>query len=115
MRNRVSYEWSIEHRDRHGDIVDNDFDNQLWRYDVNELAAALDPDNKHRRLALIRHEGNEVEGSAGRAYAYGDHNGLAEYYEDVLMIDVEGKRPPKRYAAELARHSKLIKQSGSIA
>jgi hypothetical protein len=114
MRNRVSYEWSIQYHNDDGDIAAVDFDDKLAGFDVNELAVALDPYNKTRSLALIRHEGNEVEGSAGRAYAYGDHGGLAEYYEEVLMIDVEGKRPPKRYAAELARHSKLIEQAGWI-
>ena len=70
-RNQVSYEWAIEESDEHGDIYSTDhaetFAEALTRKADLESLGACSPTVE---LALVRHEGNQIDGEQARFYAY---------------------------------------------
>ena len=80
MRDRVSYEWTVEEIDQHGDIQDVDFDDNLER--MAEEFRNFEPHSYTQgpmktevrivevRLGLLKRYGNEYDGSTYRTYAY---------------------------------------------
>ena len=63
---RISYEWSIEISDIHGDIIENDFS-----YKVKDLAHYF-PLQNNAELVLVRDLYTEAQGVIDRAWCYVD-------------------------------------------
>lgn len=69
MRNQTTYEWVCELEDDYGDIVDCRFG------DTREQVEGFKEDGFTCRIALVKHEGNQIDGEVARGYAYVDENG----------------------------------------
>ena len=99
--NEISYEWTLEDLDEHGDIVDNDFDDSLSALVARNDATILNGDNPRRHLGLVRKIGNDEEGVLESAWAYVSENGLpAELLDSGGSIAAS---VPKRFHKELEK------------
>lgn len=94
MRNEIKYEWSLEHIDHSGDILDSDFSDKLT-FEKNSLVG--------NDLCLVRDEGNEVDGLQERHWAYVKNGKLP-----VVFADANSKPTrtliPVRFHQELAKY-----------
>lgn len=81
----VSYEWTAEEVDQHGDIVDSDFADKL-----SDLAPY-----DGRQIGLVRNVENDADGVTDRTWAYPAPD-MPEYFENGLKV-------PARYAVEWRR------------
>lgn len=79
-RDRVTYEWTVEEIDQHGDIQDVDFDDKLERmaerfrnfepYSYTQGPKEIEVNIVERRLGLLKRWGNDWDGETDRTYAY---------------------------------------------
>tara|TARA_R110000824_G_scaffold394392_1_gene594143 strand:- start:332 stop:637 length:306 start_codon:yes stop_codon:yes gene_type:complete len=70
MRDRVSYEWTLEFTDQHGDIQESIFDDDLWRLLAEFKSFEPFGERVSVKLGLIKRWGNEYDGETDRTYAY---------------------------------------------
>lgn len=96
----TTYEWCVETKDEHGDIVDSDFRDKL---------AELTMPKENQDLVLIRYTGNEIEGETDRQWAYVKEGKLPDYFglptghgEEYAETEC---RVPKRFKEELAKRT----------
>lgn len=94
MRKEIVYEWCIETKDEHGDIVDNNFQDVL--NDLSKLESNQD-------LVLIRHEGNEREGITDTVWAYVVNGKLPDNFSDGMGSSLIGIIVPKCFKLELSK------------
>jgi hypothetical protein len=86
MKERVTWEWSIEHVDEHGDIVHVDFSDKLDKYFASQQTHS---DAVVTVIVAVRYLGEDDDGERGRDYYYPDEKDFA--------------RVPKKMRAEYAR------------
>ena len=115
MKNEMVYEWGIEQVTVYYDLYDPDdgmnvedidgtwFEDQLSAYPSDDLMSAIEKrrrsvgrEEKHRRLVLLWHIGNDVDGELERSYAYVQDGRLPIEFEN-------GRKVPQRYHRELER------------
>jgi hypothetical protein len=104
MRNKVIYEWCIEHYtdDEYQDIVDNHFSDSLTFKEIEFEAN----DGEKTRLVLVRNEGNDDNGLEDRHWAYVEDGKLPQFFSDA-MGEFIAYEVPKRFHKELANYLKL--------
>lgn len=102
MRNEITYEWTVEEIDEHGDITDCHF------YDSfpGMPEAGMD-------IGLVRHVGNKLDGEIERHYAYIENGELGEFFMEHVYCERTGKmksyaiaKVPQRFFAEMKRMRK---------
>lgn len=89
MKNKVSYEWVVEHVDEHGDIQDT--------HQVDSYSEALmEGKTYHRKdIALVRDRYNDVVGVIERGYAYVNSK------SEISTQFCSGQKVPQRYIDEV--------------
>lgn len=103
MRNKVEYEWCIEHYtdDEFQDITNNDFSDKLDFSKDN-----FEPtEGEKTRLVLVRNEGNEDDGLEDRNWAYVENNKLPKFFADSIG-EFTGYEVPQRFHKELNSYLK---------
>lgn len=83
MRNKVTYEWTLETIEE-GEIVDCDFADTLTSEWINV------PDSD---LGLVRSEGNEDDGITDRVWAYVKDGKLPECFSNSMGTPITTKVP----------------------
>lgn len=70
MSLKVSYDWTVEEIDQHGDIIDSQFfetfDSAFREFNASNMHGETD----HKDIGLVRYLGDEYEGVVEREYAY---------------------------------------------
>lgn len=94
MRKQVVYEWCIETKDEHGDIIDSNF---------QDILSDLSKPESNEGLVLVRHEGNERQGNTDTVWAYVVDGKLPEYFADGMNTPV-GAKVPERFKMELSAY-----------
>lgn len=120
MRNKVSYEWSIQRIDsRYGDVIDNEFADQLSEYLCDDVRDAItrrhNESHESYKLVLIRYFGNEDDGEQDREYAE-VHQAFDVIDGEAIPIDKWqlplnfefGNKVPKRFHDELGSAIKRL-------
>jgi hypothetical protein len=75
---QTTYEWVCELEDEHGDIIDCRF------AETRAGAEALRDPDYTCRIALVKHEGNQLDSETARSYAYiGEDGQLGEMEGDA--------------------------------
>lgn len=103
MRDKVNYEWCIEHYtdDEFQDITDNNFSDSL-NFDQNDFQA---DDGEKTRLVLVRNEGNEKDGLEDRHWAYVEDGKLPKFFADALGGFI-GYEVPQKFHKQLSAYLK---------
>lgn len=112
MRNKVTYEWVCEilaerpsaDNDFDPDIVDGQFGDSYEQ--VRWYASYAIANSNSFRIAVVRNEGNEIDGLTWRGYAYVDYgfeNRLQERFETATDLQ-DGPKVPKRFQDEINRY-----------
>jgi hypothetical protein len=103
MRNQVSYEWAIEESDEHGDIYSTDHAETL----AEALTRKADLESfgdcaPTVEIALVRHEGNQIDGEQVRFYAYLRDDGTLPAAFSSSGGSEDGPVVPQRFHKEVA-------------
>lgn len=104
-RDRTTYEWHVECRDEHGDANNIDFADTFAEALASQKAWASDPDYAKIEIALVRTEGNELDGINWRGYAYVQADGTLEerfstFHEETGPAN-DGPDVPQRFHKEV--------------
>lgn len=91
----ISYEWVFEEYDEYGDIID-----PLFAYTLAE-ALKNEPENINHiiGIALVRNEGDDIDGLQVREYAYIKNGQLPIEFDDGYKI-------PKKFHKEVKNNHK---------
>jgi len=94
MRNKITYEWTLEILDDYGDIVDVHFFETLR--DLLISKQDID-DDVNCDVGIVKHLGNDADGIVDREYAYIEHGKLPEKFDG-------GYNMPKRFKKEFEKN-----------
>jgi hypothetical protein len=105
MKSEISYEWAIECQDSFGDIQSVNFSDSYS--DAKRIQAEEQADWHKVEIAVVRTEGNQLEGIKERYYSYVLETGLLEpqfssyHTEDGGAND--GPNVPQRFHKEVLK------------
>lgn len=108
MRNEVTYEWTVEEVDEFGDANSVHFFDSLA--DACAIRDAVRGDCHSAAVAVVRHEGNSLDGEVRRFYAYVNDEGRLPEVFSSGRDEADGPPVPARFQAEIDRmgHQGLI-------
>ncbi len=102
-RNYTAYEWAIEESDEHGDIYSTDHAETLAEALIRKADVAAFVDCVPRvDIALVRHEGNQIDGEQVRFYAYLRDDGTLPAAFSTSGGNEDGPAVPQRFHKEVA-------------
>ena len=93
MRNKITYEWTLEILDDYDDIVDVHFFETL----CNLLIFKQDIDDVNCDVGIVKHLGNDADGIVDREYAYINRGKLPEKFDGGYSV-------PKRFKKEFEKN-----------
>jgi len=85
----ITYEWTAEQIDQHGDIQDSDYQDNLKSLDTIARYQFVD-------IGLVKNTGDEANGITDRTWAYIESETLPTHFMD-------GSKVPQRFHKEFTK------------
>lgn len=95
MRNKITYEWTLEIIED-GEIIDSQFQDILSDIPKEDLS--------RNDLGLVRYEGNEIEGTTNQLWAYVKNGKLPVYFSNEMGSELPAYKVPVKYHNELVKY-----------